>query len=152
MSSSADSETFISDSDIVIKVFRTRVLPDVEAMDSEISAELRVTIIRLVIEVLRNRHGHERDYISMVFSRWYQEGGLWAESINTSLRDLVSLHQLIQMPKESLTILSKVNNAEWPTMLRLLPVVVEEFSEDLRLPLLSMILPLVNDVSVSFTS
>ena len=59
-------------------------------MDLEVSSELRTAVARLSIEVFRGRHGHGRDYISMVFARWYQEGGSWAENIKLSLKDLVS--------------------------------------------------------------
>lgn len=88
-SSSGESETFLADSDLVIRLLRSRLIPEVEAMDLTSATELRVGVIKVVTEVLRNRTSLERDFISMNLARWYQEGGPWAESINVSLTELV---------------------------------------------------------------
>ncbi len=52
--------------------------------------DVRSNIVRLVLELLCVRRVAERDYLIVYFCHWFQEGALWKQSVEKSLRDFVS--------------------------------------------------------------
>ncbi|GBE83781.1 hypothetical protein SCP_0508370 [Sparassis crispa] len=126
LSSPSDLGAARADSDVIIRLFRSRILPEVEALRDTDSADVKTVAITLVMELLPIDGNQERDYLIMHFSHWYHDLPNWKASIEKTLQDLIA-------------------DGEWPAILRMLSIVAKELPDDLRLPLVSHILPLLND-------
>ncbi|TBU39115.1 hypothetical protein BD309DRAFT_873000 [Dichomitus squalens] len=128
LNGSLDPRQNTYDADVVIHLLRTRILPEVEAMQDDAFAvvgEIQSSIIRLVLELLCIRGTSEREWVMLYFSHWVQEGGKWRESVERSLQNLIG-------------------QGEWPTILRLMPI-LEELPEDIRVSLIPDLLPAISD-------
>ena len=80
------------DADVVIHLLRTRILPEVEAMQDDAFAvvgEIQSSIIRLVLELLCVRGTIERVRVISDFSSWVKGSGKWRESVERSLQGIV---------------------------------------------------------------
>ncbi|KAI8972849.1 hypothetical protein BD414DRAFT_559591 [Trametes punicea] len=124
-----DSRTAVQDADMVIHLLRTRILPEIEAMQDQALAvvnEIRSSVVRLVLELLSVRGSADREYLMMYLGHWFQDDGAWKRSAERSLQDFVA-------------------NAEWPMLLRLLPTFAEELPEDIRSSLVPVLLPSLTD-------
>ncbi|KAH9946910.1 hypothetical protein B0H21DRAFT_857417 [Amylocystis lapponica] len=121
-----DSPGRLDDVDRIIGVFRSRILPELEAIRDREAAEIQTSVITLVLDLLRIQGNSEREYLLMHFCHWFQDLPEWKANINTTLQDLIA-------------------NGEWPAILRVLPTIASQFPEEVRSPLISFILPLIND-------
>lgn len=90
---SASSESAELDGEVIIRLFRSRILPEVEAMRRDDAAEIRTQTVRLVLELLCVQESDEREYVLMHFCDWYQNKKDWRESIHTTLARFVSIRQ-----------------------------------------------------------
>ncbi|TFK92378.1 hypothetical protein K466DRAFT_480806 [Polyporus arcularius HHB13444] len=128
LSCTGDPRRAVEDADVIIHLLRTRILPEVEAMRDDAFAvvgEIQSVIIRLALELLCVRGSREREYVILYFSHWVQEGGKWRQSVENSLKELIS-------------------RGEWSVILRLMPT-LEELPEDLRKSLIPTLLPSISD-------
>ncbi|KAI0631245.1 hypothetical protein C8Q77DRAFT_1062302 [Trametes polyzona] len=119
----------VEDADVIIHLLRTRILPEVEAMQDDTFAavgEIRSSIVRLVLELLCVRGSADREYLMVYFCHWLQEGAAWKNSVEKSLQDFTA-------------------STGWPVMLRLLPTLVEELPEEIRTSLIPQLLPPLAD-------
>ncbi|KAI0676337.1 hypothetical protein C8Q78DRAFT_1084712 [Trametes maxima] len=117
--------TAVVDADMIVYLLRTRILPEVEAMQDDAFAvvgEIRSSVIRLTLELLCVRGSANREYLMMHFCHWFLEGTSWKQSIEKSLHEFIA-------------------NTEWPVILRLLPTLVEELPDDIRKALVPLLLP-----------
>ena len=92
-SNPVDHSKMIIDADTIIHLLRTRILPEVEAMQEDAFATVREVqsgVIRLVLELLCVRGTNGRDWMMLYFSHWLQEGGRWRKSVEDSLQEFVS--------------------------------------------------------------
>ncbi|THH32609.1 hypothetical protein EUX98_g1559 [Antrodiella citrinella] len=127
---SASSENAEMDGETIIRLFRSRILPEVEAMRTDDAAEIQTQIIRLVFELLCVQNSDEREYVLMHFCDWYQNKKDWKESIHSTLAQFIK-------------------SAEWPKILHMIPIVTNELPGDVQLPLISHIMPLLYERLVS---
>ncbi|TCD63487.1 hypothetical protein EIP91_005346 [Steccherinum ochraceum] len=123
---SASSENASADGEVIIRLFRSRILPEVEAMRTDDAAEIQTQIARLVLELLCVRESDEREYVLMHFCDWYQNKKDWRESIHIMLAQFVK-------------------SAEWPKIIHMVPSVLNELPGEVQLPLVTYIMPLVYD-------
>lgn len=80
-----------SDDLIIIDLFRSRILPEVEAMRSDVAADVQCSVVRLVLEILCIRQGNHKEYFLMHLCDWYQNKPEWKSSIETTLFQLVQI-------------------------------------------------------------
>ncbi|OBZ67524.1 hypothetical protein A0H81_12594 [Grifola frondosa] len=126
-SSLADAQTLIMDCDAIVGVLRSRVLPEVEAMQNDdFAAEIQNRVVRLTLELLCIRGSSEREYVMRQFCRWFRDDMRWKLSIEKTIQEFIA-------------------EIEWPVIFRLLPTVVEELPEEIRMLMVSSILPRLND-------
>ncbi|CAL1699709.1 unnamed protein product [Somion occarium] len=115
-----------SDDLVVVEVFRSRILPELEAMRTDVAADIQSSVVRLVLELLCIRQSDQREYLLMHFCDWYQNKPDWKASIEKTLSQLIE-------------------SAEWRLILRLIPTVAKELPDEIQLPVISFILPLLTD-------
>ncbi len=87
----------VADADMIIHLLRTRILPEVEAMQDDafaVVSEIQSSIIRLTLELLCVRGSSDREYVMVYFSHWVQEGGKWRESVERSLQEIVRMRNM----------------------------------------------------------
>ncbi|KAI0327553.1 hypothetical protein GY45DRAFT_1256742 [Cubamyces sp. BRFM 1775] len=115
-----DSPTTVEDGGRIIHLLRTRILPEVEAMQDDafaVVSGIRGDVVRLVLELLLVRASEAREWVLMYFCHWLQEGQVWKQSVEKALQDFVA-------------------NTEWSTILRILPTLVEELPKYIGIALL----------------
>lgn len=78
-----------SDDLVVVEVFRSRILPELEAMRTDVAADIQSSVVRLVLELLCIRQSDQREYLLMHFCDWYQNKPDWKASIEKTLSQLV---------------------------------------------------------------
>ncbi|KAI0355950.1 hypothetical protein OH77DRAFT_1402071 [Trametes cingulata] len=119
------ARTAVEDADMIIHLLRTRILPEVEAMQDDAFAvvgEIRSSVVRLVLELLCVRRSADREYLMVYFCHWFQDSAPWKQSVEKSLQEFTA-------------------STEWPIILRVLPTLVEELPEDIRTSLIPQLLP-----------
>ncbi|KAI0659698.1 hypothetical protein C8Q70DRAFT_914754 [Cubamyces menziesii] len=115
-----NSRTAAEDGDRIIHLLRTRILPEVEAMQDdtfEVANEIRSSVVRLVLELNSVRACETREWLLIYFCHWLQEGEAWKQSVEQALQNFVM-------------------NVEWPNILRLLPPLVEDLPKNIQTALL----------------
>ena len=93
MNASPDPRKVVVDADMIIHLLRTRILPEVQAMQDDafaVVSEIQSSVIRLTLELLCVRGSSNREYVMSDFSHWVLDGGMWRESVERSLQDYVS--------------------------------------------------------------
>lgn len=83
----------MADATVIIHLLRTRILPEVEAMQDDVFAtvdEIRSNIIRLVLELMCVRGSRDREWVLLYFSHWLQETSKWRKGVENSLQEFVS--------------------------------------------------------------
>ena len=148
---SLDSRQTIDDADVIIHLLRTRILPEVDAMQDDAFAvvgEIQSSIVRLVLELLCVRGSTQREWVMLYLSHWVQEGGKWRESVERSLQEYVCDVYLLfaGFASDRFTGICQIGQGEWSIILRLMPI-LEEFPDDVRVSLIPRLLPAVSDVS-----
>ncbi|KAK7685921.1 hypothetical protein QCA50_010730 [Cerrena zonata] len=113
-----------SDDFIIINIFRSRIIPEVEAMRTDVAADIQCNVVRLVMEILCIRQGNHKEYFLMHLCDWYQNKPDWKSSIENTFSQLIE-------------------EAEWPLILRLVPTIAKEIPDEIQLPVVSYILPLL---------
>ncbi|KAH8084333.1 hypothetical protein BXZ70DRAFT_1046150, partial [Cristinia sonorae] len=122
--SSSLSDMAESDGEVIIRIFRSRILKEVEAMRTDDAAEIQAQTARLVLELLCIHESSEREYILMHFCDWYQHRKEWRESIHTMLGQFI-------------------RSAEWPKILHVIPLVLNELPEEVQMPMTTYTMPLI---------
>ncbi|KAI0792519.1 hypothetical protein C8Q75DRAFT_714346 [Abortiporus biennis] len=112
------------DGEILVRLFRSRILPEVEALAVDDAAEIQTSVVRLVLELLCIEESSEQDYIMMHFCDWYQNQKDWKASIDTTVTTIIM-------------------EAEWPVVLRLIPNVTKELPDEIRVSFVSFVVPLI---------
>jgi hypothetical protein len=82
--------------ELVIALFRSRILPEISGLREEDAPSIRGKAVQLVLELLSIRDSLSRDYLLMHLENWYQADRLWKESIESSLQDLVSSLRILR--------------------------------------------------------
>ena len=93
LNAASDPRKVVFDADMIIRLLRTRILPEVEAMQDDAFAvigEIQSSVIRLTLELLCVRGSSGREYVMSHFCHWVQGGGNWRESVERSLKEFVS--------------------------------------------------------------
>ncbi|OSC98071.1 hypothetical protein PYCCODRAFT_1375895 [Trametes coccinea BRFM310] len=119
------ARTAVEDADVIIHLLRTRILPEVEAMQDDtfgVVSEIRSSVVRLVLELLCVRGSADREYLMVYFCHWFQDGGPWKQSVDKSLQDFLA-------------------NTDWNIILRVVPMFIEEFPQEIRAALVPSLLP-----------
>ncbi|CDO70971.1 hypothetical protein BN946_scf184830.g2 [Trametes cinnabarina] len=119
------ARTAVEDADMIIHLLRTRILPEVEAMQDDafgVVSEIRSNVVRLVLELLCVRGCADREYLMVYLCHWFQDGGSWKQSVEKSLHDFLG-------------------KTEWSIILRVVPILIEELPEDVRTSLIPSLLP-----------
>ncbi|KAI0828677.1 hypothetical protein BC628DRAFT_1316176 [Trametes gibbosa] len=125
------ARTAIEDVKTIIHLLRTRLLPEVEAMEDDAFAavdEIRSGVVRLVLQLLcvRGSADSDRDYLIVNVWNWFKDGPSWQQSVEKSLKEFTT-------------------NMDWPVLLRILPTLVEELPKEIQLALFAQLLPLLID-------
>ncbi|KAI0077367.1 hypothetical protein K474DRAFT_1751763 [Panus rudis PR-1116 ss-1] len=123
---SGESEYHDEDDQIIVQLFRSRILPEVEAMRTDDAAAIQRCVVRLMLELLCVHQTEEREYLLMHICDWYQNKPDWKKSIEASLAEIVKA-------------------GEWTVVMRLIPAFVKQMPDELQLPLVSHVLPLLTD-------
>lgn len=79
-----------STGDIVLTIFRTRVLPEMERVREEDSQGIRSEVVRFALELLCKQHDHQRQYILTQLCDWFRSYPVWKASISNTLEEMVS--------------------------------------------------------------
>lgn len=79
-----------SDVLVIVDVFRSRILPEVEALPVNVAADIRSSVVRVVIEILCVCQGNHKEYFLMHFCDWYQNKPDWKTGIEETISQLVS--------------------------------------------------------------
>ncbi|KAI0947727.1 hypothetical protein AcW1_009415 [Taiwanofungus camphoratus] len=125
-SSPKDAVTRLADADVIVRILRTRIFPEVEALSEKDSMEARGRAVKLVLELMCIQNGGEHEYLVVQFCHWYQDTQTWKSSIENTIRDVVT-------------------NTEWLDILRLLPTIVKYMPEVVQKPMISYMVPLLYD-------
>ncbi|KAH9852273.1 hypothetical protein C2E23DRAFT_921858 [Lenzites betulinus] len=121
-------KTSIEDANTIIHLLRTRIIPEVEAMQEDAFAavgEIRRGVVRLVLELLCVRDCNEGEYAILYLCLWLQDGASWKQSVENSLKEFMA-------------------NADWAFLLRFLPT-LERLPKDIELALITQLLPPLTD-------
>lgn len=78
-----------SDDLVIADLFRSRILPEVEAMRSDVAADIQCSVVRLVMELLCVRQGSQKEYFLMHLYDWYMNKPDWKSSIENTFSQLV---------------------------------------------------------------
>ena len=73
----------------MIALLRSRILPEINGLREEDSAEIRGKTIRLVLELLSKGDSVGSEYLLMHLCNWYQTEKLWREGIESALSEIV---------------------------------------------------------------
>lgn len=92
-SSPKDAVTRLADADVIVRILRTRIFPEVEALSEKDSMEARGRAVKLVLELMCIQNGGEHEYLVVQFCHWYQDTQTWKSSIENTIRDVVSCGQ-----------------------------------------------------------
>lgn len=91
---SSDSPAVLGDAEVIIRILRTRLLPEVEAIRGADPTEIQSNVIRLVLELLCVKDCPEQEYLLMHLSNWYEDANGWKSSVEQTLKNLVSIMKL----------------------------------------------------------
>lgn len=79
----------IDDGDIVMTVFRTRILPCAAQLRDEGSAEIRAEIVRLALDLILKQDGPHKEYLINQFRDWFHIDLDWRDSIEVTIENIV---------------------------------------------------------------
>jgi len=125
-STKAESADKLADVTVVCRIFRTRMLKEMEVIRENDVTDTRRSMLRLCLDLTCIRGYVEREFLTTQILLWIQDSTSWKASVEETIRDLIA-------------------NAEWPVLLRLLPPVANDYPEDLREIMVPLILPLLHD-------
>ncbi|KAJ3556564.1 hypothetical protein NM688_g1961 [Phlebia brevispora] len=114
------------DVEVIVDLFRTRIVAEIAAMPDTDATGIRSQVIRLILELLCMQDCREREYLMGQFCTWYEQREDWKGSIEDAVRDLIA-------------------HSDWPIVLRLIPSVVSQLRDDVQASIVSFILPLMNN-------
>ena len=76
------------DGDIISRIIRTRVLPELETIREEDAGKIRREVVYLSLELLSKQTG-EQDYIFSQLRIWLQDESNWKADVEISLQNVV---------------------------------------------------------------
>lgn len=79
--------------DLMVSLLRTRILPEIAALQEEEAAEIRSRLIQVVLELLSIHDSEDREYLLMHFCDWYQQKGAWRDGVEAALTEIVGALQ-----------------------------------------------------------
>ncbi|PCH35413.1 hypothetical protein WOLCODRAFT_133859 [Wolfiporia cocos MD-104 SS10] len=123
---SSNLTTRAADAAVIGRLLNTRVLPMIELLEGKDAAELRTHAVRLVLDLTCVHDLAEREQYIAHVDHWMQDQPAWKPSLEECLRNTLSA-------------------AEWPTILRLLPIMSRDYPEELRKTIATLSLPLLHD-------
>jgi hypothetical protein len=81
-----------NDSETVVEMLRTRVLPELNRLREEDVGHIRREVVRLVLELSRDREGQQREFLLSQLLSWVQNKQDWKHDVEEILREIVSVH------------------------------------------------------------
>jgi hypothetical protein len=97
----AEASTRRHDAEAIVRIFRSRVVPESESLSGPGIIETRARIIRIILELFNADHpGDSPRWGMALFSHWYQVRE-WKPSFESTLKDLV-MHLLLIYTLKSL--------------------------------------------------
>ncbi|TFY56273.1 hypothetical protein EVJ58_g7743, partial [Rhodofomes roseus] len=126
--SSAETNTGaqVADVAVISRVFHTRVLPEIHSIRNKDAGQTRHTVIRFALDLACTPSNPDREAFFTQLSAWLGDKQDWNIAVEETINELIT-------------------NAEWTTILRLLPGVANVFPEELRSRTVTLILPLLHD-------
>lgn len=78
------------DGEIVVTIFRTRIIPEMAQLREEGSEEIRGEVIRLALDLLCKQTGPPKEYVLTQFCDWFRHDSEWRDCIEKTFEQTVS--------------------------------------------------------------
>lgn len=121
-----------ADSHTISMLIDTRIIPELNALNSTAGVgDVKRDTTRIVLEMLAMDDALEEvRWATSLITHWYRSFDEWHKSLEDALRHLVS-------------------TGEWPHILQIASSLLYTLSDDVRKPLMMLMVPLLNEVCVS---
>ncbi|KAJ7591203.1 hypothetical protein C8J56DRAFT_858679 [Mycena floridula] len=117
----------LSDAQLIAGIFDTRVIPEIEVINGTNIPEVRISIVKVVLEILSLYDSRELiHWASSLVSHWYRDSPEWKRSFEQAVQDIVTTSQ-------------------WPKILKLAATLLQGLPDDIRKPVIAFIVPIIND-------
>jgi hypothetical protein len=146
LSITSDPPTRIHDAEVIVRVLQTRVLPELEIIHGGETTEAKGHVAYIILELLSMDDAPElMRWATALVCHWYQEVKAWRLCFESSLQ------RLVRVGFCDITLInsvgSQISHGDWPTILRAAASVMKVLPNDVRISVITVALPYLDDVS-----
>lgn len=151
-SSSLESKDALVDAQLISGLLDIRAMHELDCISGNGVSEAKSNIVRIVLEMLSMESSQDlMRWSASLVSRWYKETSEWKATFEKILKSTVSFTGKVS---DAPLIVCRspphqIVDSQWPTILKISRSLLQALPEDVRKPVVTFMLPIMNDVSTS---